>query len=150
MKQTDKRKEGTGLLAVLQKTINASCFSESLYPLLFEYVNDQKQQLELLYEREQKHYQLLQYIHFLINGAYYQHEKCQVSYHSADKVIHTALLNEIKKMNWCYELLTGLAGTKKRVIMQALQHSLDCAKTFVGMLEEVNAEQIRSAHEMHE
>jgi rubrerythrin len=152
MKQMDKHEGGESLLAVLQKTIDATCFSTNLYQLLFDKMNDEKRkrQLRLFLEHGQKQYQWFQYLHFLMNGAYYEHKPCQIVHDSTNDLIDAALFNEMKKTNWYYELFTSLTGTKKQVIMQALKHSLQCAATLLEMVEEINLEQIRSTRETHE
>jgi rubrerythrin len=134
---------GESLLAVLQKTIDATCFSIDLYQSLFDKINDnekRKQQLQLFLKHGQKQYQLFQYLHFLMNGASYEHKPCHIVHDSLHDLIDAALFNEMKKINGYYELFTSLTGTKKQVTMQALQHSLQCAETLLEMVEEVNLE----------
>jgi hypothetical protein len=148
----DKHEGGENLLAVLQKTIDVTCFSTNLYQSLFDKMNDEKRkrQLQLFLEHGQKQYQLFQYLHFLMNGAYYEHKPCPIVHDSTNDLIDAALFNEVKKTNWYYELFTSLTGTQKWIMIQALKHSLQCAATLLEMIEEVNLEQIRSVRETHE
>ncbi|RAK19458.1 hypothetical protein B0I26_10682 [Anoxybacillus vitaminiphilus] len=139
------------MLDVLQKIIDAACFSINLYQSLCGKMNDEKRkrQLQLFLEHGQKQYQSFQYLHFLINGTYYEHQPRPIVHDSTNDLIDTALFNEVRKTNWSYELFTNFTGTKKQIMKQALKHSLQCAAALLEMVEEVKLEQIRSAHETH-
>ncbi|WP_160299077.1 hypothetical protein [Bacillus alveayuensis] len=140
----DKQKGEEVLLDVLQKIIESACFANNLYQSLSDKVDDEKwkRQLQLFLEYGQKQYQSFQYLHFLINGAYYEHKSRSIVHDSINDLLEAALFNEVKKTNRYSELFTKLTGTQKHVMMQALKHSLQCAATLAEMVEKVNLKQI--------
>jgi rubrerythrin len=144
MKQMDKQKGEEVLLDVLQKIIESACLANNLYQSLLDKVDDEKwkQQLQLFLKHGQKQYQSFQYLHFLTNGAYYEHKPRPIVHDSINDLLQSALFNEVKKAKRYSELFTKLTGTQKYVMMQALKHSLQCAATLAEMVEKVSLEQI--------
>jgi hypothetical protein len=140
------------LLVILQKAMDSVCFSEKIYKMLLEHVNDIEWQkrLKSCFSCIQKQYELLQYIHLLRNGNDYKRQVNEPTYYPMAELIHTGFFNEINKLQLYHQLVIHLSGAEKKVMTSALHQSLDCAKMLLDMLEDAPVQQSHLLHEIHE
>jgi len=126
------------LLQVIQKSIQTLFYLKKLYQMLFEHTKDDrwKKRLGGFVKQKQRHLEILQYMHLLASGKYYNYEPASMQHHSKGDLVYVTLENEVMNIRWHYELFTYVLGTRKHVLKQSLHQSLECAKVLVEMIDD--------------
>ncbi|OAT72190.1 hypothetical protein A7K69_11860 [Parageobacillus thermoglucosidasius] len=122
----------------VKQLLRATRRSAQLAEQLAEMVDNEmwKQQLALYLEDIQRQYQLWQYIHHLLAGAYEESvvEEKTVKASVAD-FVHALCCNELEKGMLCQRASEKLSGAARKAADQSLQQAIQYSRLFFTMMQ---------------
>lgn len=126
------------MMHTVKQLLRATRRSAQLAEQLAEMVDNEmwKQQLALYLEDIQRQYQLWQYIHHLLAGAYEESvvEEKTVKASAAD-FVHALCCNELEKGMLCQRASEKLSGAARKAADQSLQQAIQYSRLFFTMMQ---------------
>jgi len=132
------------MMRAVKQLLRAIKRSAQLAEQLAEMVDDEmwKQQLALYLEDIQRQYELWQYIHYLLAGAYEESGEEKTAKASVAGLVHALCCNELEKGMLCQKASEKLAGAARKAADQSLQQAIQYSRLFFTMMQTQLAPQI--------
>jgi hypothetical protein len=132
------------MMHTVKQLLRATRRSAQLAEQLAEMVDNEmwKQQLALYLEDIQRQYQLWQYIHHLLAGAYEESVEEKAVKASVADFVHALCCNELEKGMLCQRASEKLSGAARKAADQSLQQTIQYSRLFFTMMQTQLAPQI--------
>jgi len=121
----------------VKQLLRATRKSAQLAKQLEEIVDDEmwKQQLALYLEDIHRQYQLWQYIHYLLAGAYEESGEEKTVKAPVAVLVHALCFNELDKGMLCQKAREKLSGAAQKAADRALQQAIQYSRLFFTMMQ---------------